>query len=87
MKISEVTENILKDLKVLRDTPNETELEGEDGVKITVPKQAGKKGMISQNDKNELVLDPEADGKSPDIKPGAKVKVQPGGMGTNKRSF
>lgn len=87
MKISEVTNNILQDLKVLRDTPAETELVSKDGVKISVPKKSGEKGMISQNDRNELVLDPEADGQSIDIKPGTKVKVQPGGMGTNKRSF
>lgn len=87
MKITDLVENIMQDLKVLRDGPTGTELVGKDGVKITVPKKAGEKGMISQNDQGDLVLDPEADGKSDDIKPGTKVKVQPGGMGTNKRSF
>lgn len=87
MKITDLEENIMQDLKVLRDGPTGTELVGKDGVKITVPKKAGEQGKISQNDKGELVLDPESDGESDDkIKPGTPVKVQPGGM-DNKRSF
>lgn len=87
MKITDLVEYIDKELKVLRDKPNETELEDEKGVKIIVPKQAGKQGMISQDDQGNAVFDPEADGESDNvIKPGTKVKVQPGGM-NNKRSF
>jgi len=89
MKITDLVEYIDKELTALRTLPDgSTELEDENGVKIIVPKQAGKQGMIKADPKGKgFVFNPDDDGESDNvIEPGTKVKVQSGGM-NNKRSF
>lgn len=86
--MSDLEENILDQMVVAKDGPQGTVLHNpKTKVSVTVPKKAGKQGMIQQGDDGELVFDPESDGESEEIiKPGTKVKVQSGGM-DNKRSF
>jgi VCBS repeat-containing protein len=78
MKINEIVENIMQQMVVAKDDARQTTLhDPKTKVTLSVPKQAGKQGMIKADPKGNFVFDPEDDGESEQtLKPGTKVQVQ-----------
>ena len=78
MKIYEITENIMQQMVVAKDDARQTTLQDpKTKVTLTVPKKAGKQGMIKPGAKGQFVFDPNQDGESAQkMKPGTKVQVK-----------
>ena len=76
--MNDIVENIMQQMVVAKDDARQTTLhDPKTKVTLSVPKQAGKQGMIKPNKKGEFEFDPNDDGESEQtLKPGTKVNVQ-----------
>lgn len=85
MKLHEVTQD---ELRVEKDTGTEVHLKNtKNGVKTIIPTSHNKKGSITQDEKGEYVVDPDAGhGKVDKLQVGSKVKVKQNNNQNNSQS-